>query len=105
MLAAASTQSIAAYQEFSDNTTELLSAEEVEWSSSNESVATVNEEGSITAVAKGVSVITARHKDFEAKINVIVYTADTGNITEFKIAVASGSSTLTVHGTYALTAL
>ncbi|WP_218918890.1 S-layer homology domain-containing protein [Paenibacillus borealis] len=104
LLAAASSQSIAAYQEFSDDTTEPLSAEDVQWWSTNESVATVNEEGSVTAVAKGVSVITAKHNKFEAKIIVIVYTADTGNITAFKIAGASGSSTVPVHGTYALTA-
>lgn len=104
LLAAASSQSIAAYQEFSDDTTESLSAEDVQWSSTNESVATVNEEGSVTAVAKGVSVITAKHNNFEAKIIIIVYTPDTGNITAFKIAGASGSSTVTVHGTYALTA-
>ncbi|WP_342423986.1 S-layer homology domain-containing protein [Paenibacillus sp. FSL E2-0178] len=103
LLAPAGKQPIAVYQKFSNDSEESLSGEDVQWSSSDESVATVDDQGFVTGIAKGVSVITARHNNFEAKINAIVYTPDTG-IMAFGIAGESASNVVKVGGTYAFTA-
>ncbi|SET91410.1 S-layer homology domain-containing protein [Paenibacillus sp. NFR01] len=104
LLTAPNKKSIAVSQKFSNDTTESLSAESVTWSSSDETVATVDDKGFVTAVAKGVSVITAKHNGFEAKINAIVYTPDAGKIMSFGITGASDSNKVKVGGKHAFTA-
>lgn len=104
LLTAPNKQSIAVFQKFSNDTTESLSAESVTWSSSDETVATVDDKGFVTALAKGVSVITAKHNGFEAKINAIVYTPDAGKIMSFGITGASDSNKVKVGGKHAFTA-
>lgn len=103
LLTATEKKFIAVYQRLSNDTSESLSAEDVQWSSSDESVATVDNKGFVTGIAKGVSVITARHNGFEAKINAIVYTPDTG-IKIFGIERISTSDTVKVGGTFELKA-
>lgn len=52
----------------------------LEWSSSDESVATVDENGLVTAIAAGNTVITVKSKDgnAEATCNVVIYFSNEG---------------------------
>ncbi len=58
---------------------------DMQWSSSNKKVATVNEQGLVTSKAKGKATITATSKDGEKKASIVITVKSTKNANNFII--------------------
>ena len=85
--------------------THLLTAEtgeesvRVTWSSSNEAVATISEDGTVTGVAEGESEITASADGYESAVCKVIVTAG-AKLEEVTLSVDSNVITFKVDGTY-----
>ena len=75
----------------------------LQWSSSNEGVATVDQSGLVTAISHGSAVITVSStdgSDISAKCSINVYNAEVSEIIVDGITISTGPFNVNIHGTY-----
>ena len=95
------TATVTATATYSDGTSGTVNPNRVVWLSSDESVATVSGEGTVTGVAAGTTTITGM---FEGESGTVVLTVEAADVTVTGIMVTASATTVLVGATVTVTA-